>query len=65
MRRIIGSKQGKVAFITGGGTGLGKAMATTFAMLGAHVAIAARRFDVLTATADEITRLSGQKVCGA
>ena len=30
-----------MAFITGGGTGLGKAMATTFAMLGARVAIAA------------------------
>ena len=34
---------GDVVFITGGGTGLGKAMAVEFARLGASVAIASRR----------------------
>ena len=33
---------GKVAFITGGGTGLGKGMATILSQLGASVAIASR-----------------------
>jgi len=52
----------KVAFITGGGTGLGKAMATAFSSLGARVAIAARRLDVLTATANEIQSKTGKEV---
>jgi len=33
---------GKVAFITGGGTGLGAGMAGMLAQLGAHVTIASR-----------------------
>ncbi len=37
-----GSYSGKVVFITGGGTGLGKGMALKFSQLGAKVAIAAR-----------------------
>ena len=36
------SFDGKVALITGGGTGLGKGMATMLSRLGATVAIAAR-----------------------
>lgn len=36
------SFEGKVALITGGGTGLGKGMATMLSRLGATVAIAAR-----------------------
>ena len=34
--------KGKVAFVTGGGTGLGKSMATMLSELGAEVAIVSR-----------------------
>jgi len=57
-----GTFRGKVAFITGGGTGLGKAMTTMLASLGANVAIASRRKDVLEQTANEISAKTGQKV---
>jgi diazepam-binding inhibitor (GABA receptor modulator, acyl-CoA-binding protein) len=38
-----GSFSGKIALVTGGGTGLGKAMATTLSKLGAVVAISSRK----------------------
>ena len=41
------SFKNKVVFISGGGTGLGKGMATKFSDLGAKVAIASRRLNVL------------------
>uniref|UniRef100_A0A0N4ZPV6 2,4-dienoyl-CoA reductase n=1 Tax=Parastrongyloides trichosuri TaxID=131310 RepID=A0A0N4ZPV6_PARTI len=56
------SFKGKVALITGGGTGMGKAMARTFSLLGGDVAIAARRMDVLEKTANDIMKESGRKV---
>ena len=37
-----GTFKGKTAFITGGGTGLGKGMATMLSHLGAQVAISSR-----------------------
>ncbi|TMS34948.1 hypothetical protein L596_002441 [Steinernema carpocapsae] len=49
-----GSMHGKFALVTGGGTGLGRAMATQLSRLGATVAIAGRRTDVLQKTADDI-----------
>ncbi|EGW01425.1 2,4-dienoyl-CoA reductase, mitochondrial, partial [Cricetulus griseus] len=54
--------QGKVAFVTGGGTGLGKAMTTFLSSLGAQCVIASRNIDVLKATAEEISSKTGNKV---
>ncbi|NXR97609.1 DECR protein, partial [Oxylabes madagascariensis] len=54
--------QGKVAFITGGGTGLGKGMTTALSSLGAKCVIASRKLDVLKGTADEISCKTGNKV---
>ncbi|XP_004370843.2 2,4-dienoyl-CoA reductase [(3E)-enoyl-CoA-producing], mitochondrial isoform X1 [Trichechus manatus latirostris] len=56
------SFQGKVAFITGGGTGLGKGMTTVLSSLGAQCVIASRNIDVLKATAEEISSQTGNKV---
>jgi NAD(P)-dependent dehydrogenase (short-subunit alcohol dehydrogenase family) len=45
---------GKTAWVTGGGTGLGRAMALRFAELGARVALSGRREEPLAATANEV-----------
>jgi NAD(P)-dependent dehydrogenase (short-subunit alcohol dehydrogenase family) len=47
--------QSKRILITGGGTGLGKGMATRFLELGAEVYICGRREEVLKATAGELS----------
>ena len=44
-----GTYDGSTVFITGGGTGLGKAIATEFARLGANIVIASRKSDHLEA----------------
>ncbi|XP_077982846.1 2,4-dienoyl-CoA reductase [(3E)-enoyl-CoA-producing], mitochondrial-like [Glandiceps talaboti] len=57
-----GTFQGKTAFITGGGTGLGKGMTKMLSALGAEVVITSRKLDVLQETAEEISKETGNKV---
>uniref|UniRef100_A0A4W5N7W0 2,4-dienoyl CoA reductase 1, mitochondrial n=1 Tax=Hucho hucho TaxID=62062 RepID=A0A4W5N7W0_9TELE len=59
---LPGTYKDNVAFITGGGTGLGKGMTTTLSALGAECVIASRKLDVLKKTAEEITAQTGNKV---
>jgi len=50
---------GKTIVVTGGGSGLGKAMTQYFLELGAKVAITSRNLDKLQTTADELSSLTG------
>lgn len=52
----------RVILITGGGTGLGRAMGERFLQLGARVVIASRREAVLRAAADEMMAVHGGTV---
>jgi NAD(P)-dependent dehydrogenase (short-subunit alcohol dehydrogenase family) len=54
--------KGKRALITGGGTGLGKAMARRYMELGADVYICGRREEVLQNTQQELTSATGGKL---
>ena len=51
--------EGRVAVITGGGTGLGRSFALRFSELGAKVVLASRSPDHLNPTRDEICALGG------
>uniref|UniRef100_UPI00064D277B 2,4-dienoyl-CoA reductase [(3E)-enoyl-CoA-producing], mitochondrial-like n=1 Tax=Jaculus jaculus TaxID=51337 RepID=UPI00064D277B len=53
--------KGKVAFITTGGTGLGKPMTTYLSNPGVQCMIASQKIDVLKATAEEISSQTGNK----
>jgi NAD(P)-dependent dehydrogenase (short-subunit alcohol dehydrogenase family) len=52
----------KVVLVTGGGTGLGRSMSTRFLELGAKVAIAGRRREVLEQAAKEMGEQTGGEV---
>jgi len=57
-----GSLKGKNILITGGGTGLGRAMGEYFLELGANLVITSRKLEVLEETAKEMMAKSGGKV---
>ncbi|MDR2281921.1 MAG: SDR family oxidoreductase [Sphingobacterium sp.] len=54
--------RGKTVVVTGGGTGLGKAMSSYFSELGANLVITSRKIDVLEETAREIENKTGNQV---
>lgn len=57
-----GAFSGKTVVITGGGTGLGRAIATYLLELGAQVVIASRKLDVLQKAATELEATTGGAV---
>ncbi len=55
-----GKIQGRVALVTGGGTGIGKAAAIRLAQEGAGVAVTGRRPEFIQETVEEITSAGGR-----
>jgi NAD(P)-dependent dehydrogenase (short-subunit alcohol dehydrogenase family) len=58
--KMSSSLQGKVAIVTGGGRGIGKAITYRLAEAGANVVIASRKLENLEATAKEFSSLPGK-----
>jgi NAD(P)-dependent dehydrogenase (short-subunit alcohol dehydrogenase family) len=57
-----GSLSGKTIIVTGGGTGLGRAMGKYFLELGANLVITSRKKEVLDKTSAELMKETGGKV---
>lgn len=57
------SLEAQTAVVTGGGSGIGKAIALEFARAGANVALAGRRLSLLQETAREIKALGRSALC--
>src|SRR3546814_1008952 len=62
---VCSSDLGKVAIITGGGSGIGKATAKLLASRGAKVAVTGRTVANLTKTASELEAAGGQEMAVA
>ncbi|NEW08169.1 SDR family oxidoreductase [Paenibacillus sp. SYP-B3998] len=58
----MGKLNGKTAIITGAGSGLGRAMALTFAQEGAHVVLCGRRLHKIEDVHEQITSLGGSSL---
>lgn len=58
----MGRLENKVAIVTGGGAGLGKAIAVTYAREGASIIIADMNIDAAKLTANEITENGGKAI---
>jgi NAD(P)-dependent dehydrogenase (short-subunit alcohol dehydrogenase family) len=59
------SLKGQIAIITGGGTGMGKAMALNFSKLGAKIVVASRKLENLEATVQQIQEAGGEALAVA
>lgn len=58
----MGSLDGKVAIVTGGGTGIGKGIARAFAEEGCNLVIAARNLERLESAAEELRQAGSGRV---